>query len=202
MTRIDGQGAMEAGVATVVVAPLERGVSEMPSIPKRSWTWRALPSALRQRVTSRGSLLWLIATAALFVTCLTSFLVWVAEDRSVTLTPISGNHEGAPSGDPVEEPPAEEPPVEEEPLEEAPAEEAPAEEAATEESAPTSPSVLPIVVSGVSGIGGLLSGVAAMITVRQAADKRGTQQAPGSTHSRRLPEQQQFNRACGRRRGY
>lgn len=186
----------------------------MLSSPERPWIWliwRALPPPLRRRVTARRSLLWLVATAALFVTCLASFLVWVGEDRSVTLTPSSGHYESAPPGDwggeqPTEEAPAEEAPAEEEqgdeaPAEEEPGDEAPADEAAAGESASVSPSMLPIVVSGVSGFGGLLSGVAAMMTARQAADKGRRQQAPGCTHGRRPPEHRQLDRDDACRRG-
>ncbi|MFE7273903.1 hypothetical protein [Streptomyces sp. NPDC057623] len=204
----------------------------MLSRPERPWTWRASPGALRRGVTARASLLWLIATAVLFATCLISFLAWAAEDRSATLTPSSGRYQSTPPGDQSEEPPAEEAPAEEPPVpplgeeqedgapaeepsaeeefageappEEAPAEETPGEEAPAEEEptdegavvsdedAPASPSVLPVVVSGVSGFGGLLSGVAAILTVRQAAGKGRSQQAPPSTHA---------GRACGCRRG-
>ncbi|MFF7164314.1 hypothetical protein ACFZBP_23660 [Streptomyces sp. NPDC008086] len=120
--------------------------------------WQALLSALRRRVTARASLLWLIAAAALFALCLGSFVSWAAEDRAVVLAPVSGSHESAPPGD-VDE--AE-----------------PAEDVAALESASASPSILPVVVSGVSGFGGLLSGAAAMITVLRAADKGSPKQAP------------------------
>lgn len=178
----------------------------MLSSPERPWIWliwRALPPPLRRRVTARRSLLWLVATTALFVTCLASFLVWVGEDRSVALTPGSGHHESAPPGDwggeqSTEEAPDDEAPAEEEPE---PDDEAPADEAAVGESASVSPSMLPIVVSGVSGFGGLLSGVAAMMTARQAADKGRRQQAPGCTHGRRPPEHRQLDRDDACRRG-
>ncbi len=164
----------------------------MPSNTERPWVRRVVPSALRQRVAARASLLWLITTAAFFAVCLTSFLVWAADDGAVTVTPNRGGgaHQSAPPDDAVDEAPAEEEPVEEAPAEEAPAEEEPAEEvpaegegeldteASAEESAPAEPSVLPIVISGASGFGGLLSGVAAMITVRQASDKGRRQSAP------------------------
>ncbi|MEY9991969.1 hypothetical protein ABIE67_004001 [Streptomyces sp. V4I8] len=188
----------------------------MLSSPERPWIWRiwrALPAVLRRRVATRASLLWLLATAALFVTCLASFLVWVADDRSATLAPASGNHESARPGDPAEEESNDEAPPEDDtttgeapeddtttgeaPEDDTTTDEAPEEESASEERTPAPPSVLPIVVSGVSGVGGLLSGVAAMITVRQAA----AQQAPGCTHGGRLPEHRQLDRDGACRRG-
>lgn len=156
----------------------------MLSSPKRPWTWRASPSALRRRVTARPSLLWLIATAALFALCLASFLAWTAEDRSVTLTPVSSDRGSAPPVDPDEDR-----------ADEDRADEEPPQKWAAEESAS---SVLPVVVSGASGFGGLLSGVAAMLTVRQAADKGTLRQSPGAPHGR-LPERR-FDRTCGCRR--
>lgn len=162
----------------------------MLSSTKRPGTWRASPSALRRRVTARPSLLWLIATAALLALCLASFLAWTAQDRSVTLTPVSSNRGSAPPDDPYEDR------ADEDRADEDRADEAPAEEWAAEESAS---SVLPIVVSGASGFGGLLSGVAAMMTVQQAADKGTLRQSPGAPHGR-LPEHRRLDRTCGCRR--
>ncbi|KUN97981.1 hypothetical protein [Streptomyces caeruleatus] len=146
----------------------------MLSSPEPTRTWQALPSALRRRVTARASLLWLIAAAALFALCLGSFVSWAAQDRAVVLAPVSGDHDSPAPGDTDEEEP-----------------EAAVAEAAAVQSASASPSILPVVVSGVSGFGGLLSGAAAMITVLRAADKGRPRQAPHTP---------QRGRDCGCRR--